>query len=101
MAQNIPQLVSQTIRKIDPDAEVVLFGSQARGDSHDESDWDFLIISDKLAQKEEKRKLRNVLLDIELEQEVIISQIVMTHNDWKNSTGLPLHEDIINEGQWV
>lgn len=100
-SEHIPQLVSKTVRQIDPNAEVVLFGSQARGDSHDESDWDFLIISDKLAQKEEKRKLRSVLLDIELEQEIIISQIVMTPNDWKNSTGMPLHEDIINEGQWV
>ncbi len=99
--EQIPRLVSQAVRQLDPEAEVVLFGSRARGDSHDESDWDFLIISDKLVQKEEKRRLRDVLLDVELEQEVIISQIVMTPKDWKNAAGRPLHEDITDEGQWV
>jgi len=98
---NIPQQVKEVVLALDSEAEVVLFGSQARGDSHEESDWDFLIISDKLAQKEEKRRLRSVLLDMELQDEVIISQIVMTPNEWKRSTGMPLYEEITNEGQWV
>jgi predicted nucleotidyltransferase len=101
MRQNIPQQVKKAVLTLDPEAEVVLFGSRARGDSHEESDWDFLIISNKLAQKEEKRNLRSVLLDLELEEEVIISQIVMTPDKWKRSDGMPLHEDITNEGQWV
>lgn len=33
--------------EVDPEAEVVLFGSRARGDFHDESDWDDLILVDK------------------------------------------------------
>ena len=40
---NIPQLVKEKILEIDKNAEVILFGSRARGDFHEESDWDFLV----------------------------------------------------------
>ncbi len=32
---------------VDSEAEVVLFGSRARGDFHDESDWDVLVLVNK------------------------------------------------------
>ncbi|MBK9980810.1 MAG: nucleotidyltransferase domain-containing protein [Saprospiraceae bacterium] len=38
------QLVKHEIKGIDPNAEVILFGSRARGDFREDSDWDFLIL---------------------------------------------------------
>jgi predicted nucleotidyltransferase len=35
---NIPQLVKEKILEIDENAQVILFGSRARGDFHGESD---------------------------------------------------------------
>jgi predicted nucleotidyltransferase len=32
--------IKKTVLNVDSEAEVVLFGSRARGDFHDESDWD-------------------------------------------------------------
>ena len=36
--------VKQTIHEIEPEADIILYGSRARGDAHPESDWDFLIL---------------------------------------------------------
>ncbi len=41
---DIVNLVKQEVIKIDPKAEVFLFGSRARGDFRKDSDWDFLIL---------------------------------------------------------
>ena len=36
-----------------PDAQLILFGSQARNDAHEESDWDLLILlNDKYLQQD-------------------------------------------------
>jgi predicted nucleotidyltransferase len=32
--------VKQTVHEIEPDADIILYGSRARGDAHAESEWD-------------------------------------------------------------
>jgi predicted nucleotidyltransferase len=36
--------VKQAVHEVEPEADIVLYGSRARGDAHAESDWDFLIL---------------------------------------------------------
>lgn len=38
--------LKQILHSYDTGAEIILFGSRARGDWDEESDWDFLILSD-------------------------------------------------------
>ena len=40
----ILQRISSTIKNKDPQAEVILFGSRARGNASIDSDWDILIL---------------------------------------------------------
>ena len=49
---NQKEHILQAIRRVRGEVipvsgKVVLFGSQARGDAHDDSDWDLLILIDK------------------------------------------------------
>ena len=46
--KHIIQAIIDTAKSVVPQgAEVILFGSQARGDARDGSDWDVLILLDK------------------------------------------------------
>ncbi len=34
--------IKQAIHTVEPDAEIILYGSHARGDAYSDSDWDLL-----------------------------------------------------------
>ena len=43
----ILEKVKEIVHATDPEAEVILFGSRARGDAMEDSDWDILILTPK------------------------------------------------------
>ncbi len=43
----ILELIRNTIREVEPEAQIILYGSRARGDAREDSDWDVLTIIDK------------------------------------------------------
>jgi uncharacterized protein len=59
--------VKQSIHEIAPDADIILYGSRARGDAHPESDWDFLILLDGVVDDARTDAIRHRLYDIEWE----------------------------------
>ena len=68
--------VKATALYFDPNAEVILFGSRARGDYRKDSDWDFLILMDKPVDWKLKDKIRDKIFDTELETETAIFSLV-------------------------
>ncbi len=90
--------VKDSVKKIDPDANVILFGSKARGDSKSDSDWDFLILTSQNASEKFKRIIRENLIDIELEAEEVISTIIFSKNRWRKYKNTSLFNNIIAEG---
>ncbi len=42
--KRIRSLISNTIRQAEPSAQIILYGSRARGDARQNSDWDVLVI---------------------------------------------------------
>ena len=92
--------ISSSVHRSDPNAEVFLFGSRARGDNRWDSDWDLLILTDgsKITQETED-KFREPLYDIELESGQIISTFLYTKDDWKDHLKYsPLFENVTKEG---
>ena len=68
--------VKESVRSLDPDARVIVFGSRARGDNKPTSDWDFLILTSGPVNDQLKRKIRSGLIDTELEAEEVISTLI-------------------------
>jgi len=94
------QAIREILHRIDPQAEVILYGSEARGDATVESDIDILILVDK-----EKLTYQDVisftypLYDLELTENVRISPIVYTRKQWNNRPfKTPFYVNVINEG---
>jgi len=90
--------VKEDILSIDKNARIILFGSRARGDADQESDWDILILTSFPANEENKKVFRYKLLDTEIETEQAISTLVYTKDSWKDYQVTPLYQNIETEG---
>lgn len=94
----IPELVRAEIQNIEENTQVILFGSRARGDNRQDSDWDFLILMDQEVTAALKDEIRERLYEIELETGEVISTIIHQKEEWEERTVTPIHQIIEEEG---
>jgi predicted nucleotidyltransferase len=98
-SQHIAQEIRQYVNAVDPTAEVILYGSRARGDERQDSDWDILILTDGQADLIVERKFRDKLYDLELESGESLSVFVYSKNDWHSTQRIsPFYRNVIGEG---
>jgi predicted nucleotidyltransferase len=93
--------VKKAVREVEPDADIILYGSRSRGDSVSDSDWDFLILVDGSVSSERTDRIRHRLYEIEWEAGAVLSSIVRSREEW-NSPGyrsLPFHQIVEQEGK--
>ena len=97
---NITQLISSRIKNKDPKAEIILFGSHARGEAREDSDWDVLILIDQDKQSRLiEKKYRDEMFELELEIGQPISTFVFSKADWNTKYSItPLYKNIQKEG---
>lgn len=91
-------LVKSEIGDIYPGAEVILFGSRARGDFRDDSDWDFLILVDSRVDLQSKEMTLERIYDLELRTDSVISIFIHTRKDWEDRAITPIYQEITKEG---
>lgn len=97
--QHIGQLIRHYINAIDPKADVILYGSRARGDERPDSDWDILVLTDYSVNLITERKFRDKLYDLELETGEPLSIFVYSKNDWQTKQRItPFYENVTQEG---
>lgn len=91
--------IKNLVKEIDPTADIILYGSRARGDEFPESDWDLLILVNSETDIEYERTFRHRLYDIELELGEAFSVFVYNKKEWKlNHWMTPLYHNIAKEG---
>ena len=92
--------IKTSIIKEDPNAEIFLYGSRARGDDHKKSDWDILILVDKERVTDKiEDKFRDPLYNIELDSGQIISAMIYPKDYWNNFLKFsPLYNNVKREG---
>ena len=97
---HIIQAIGHKARSVVPEGtQIVLFGSQARGDAHEDSDWDILILLDKdrigLNDYDDfAYPLREFGWDIG----ECINTILYTKEDWQHRSYTPLYKNVMKEG---
>ena len=98
--QYIVSLIQSKIKKKNSKAEVILFGSHARGEAQIDSDWDILILLDSLhVTRQMEKEYREELFEVELEIGEPISTFVYSKQDWESRHSItPLYKSIKREG---
>ena len=97
--KHIAKLIRKTISSIDPDAEVILYGSRARGDESYDSDWDILVLTDYQVNSGIERRFRNKLYDLELETGESFSVFAYSKHDWQSiQKATPFFQNVSREG---
>jgi predicted nucleotidyltransferase len=97
--QRVSQLIRDCIKSVDSDAEVILYGSRARGDERLDSDWDILVLTDYPVDLAAERKFREKLYDLELETGEPFSLFVYSKEHWRTKQSItPFYENVIQEG---
>lgn len=98
-ASYIKQKIKAQINRIDENAEIILFGSRARGEEREDSDWDILILTDYPTDIKIERKFRNELYNLELESNECFSVFVYSKKEWENKQKYsPFYENVTTEG---
>lgn len=95
----ISSLIKQEVARIDSSAQVILYGSRARGNERIDSDWDILILTDYPVDINKERQFRNLLYDLELETGEPLSVFVYSINEWNTKQIItPFYHNVIKEG---
>ena len=94
----IPTEVKSAVQRIDREAKVILFGSRARGDHHADSDWDFLILTPRKASAFYQDQIRELLYELELAREQVITSIIESEEDWIHYRESELYQVVLREG---
>ena len=87
MNQQIFNEIQTLKREILPNEKVILFGSQARGDAHEDSDWDLLVLLNKAERNfiEDHSKYAYPFAELGLKYSTYISAKIYTVKDWESN----------------
>ena len=97
--QNISKLIRSYVDDIDSNAEVILYGSRARGDERTDSDWDILILTSYPTDLKMENVFRNKLYELELETGESFSVFAYSKNDWNTKQKItPFFHNVSQEG---
>lgn len=92
--------IRRTAKQVSPeDSTIMLFGSRARGDNHDNSDWDILILLNK--KKVELKDYDDIVYPLRVkgwELNEIINTILFTKAEWQEKSFTPFHKNVEEEG---
>lgn len=77
--------------------KIILFGSRARGDAWEGSDYDFLVVVDQVTKDVRKilQEINSTILD---KYDQMVSYIVWTEEEWAFKKGFPVGLNIVKEG---
>ena len=90
--------VKNRIKKIDPKVRILLFGSRARKDATDNSDWDFLILTNLAVNRELKNRISDELFETELETDEVLSGVIQNTELWKQYSFTSFYQNVTSEG---
>ena len=97
--EQIIDLIRNTIHDVEPTATIILYGSRARGDHRENSDWDVLAIVDKpRLSLQEKGNIQYTIWvkGLDLGEEINVS--TYTKKQWETAPPSLFKHNVMKEG---
>jgi predicted nucleotidyltransferase len=94
------QRCKKAIREVAPDADVILYGSRARGDADEYSDYDILIIVNGPVNMSLKEDILSNVYPLELESGAVLTLITYSKQKWDSLLyrAMPFHKNVDRDG---
>ena len=97
--RRISNLISARVHELDPQAQVILYGSRARGDERVDSDWDILVLTQYPVDLKIEKTFRDHLYDLELETGEPLSLFVFSSDQWNTTLKIsPFYHSVMEQG---
>ncbi len=92
--------IRRAVRAVEPGAEIILYGSRARGDAEPESDWDLLILVDGPVDGDRKTAIRHRLYEVEWDSDEVLTSMIFSREDWNSPLyrAMPFHQNVDRDG---
>jgi len=95
----ILSMIRDTIREAEPNAQIILYGSRARGDAREDSDWDVLAIVDKpRLSLSDRSRLQYPIWDKGLDMGEEINVFSYTRKQWEQAPPSMFKHNVMTEG---
>ncbi len=90
----------RAVKELEPSAEILLYGSRARGQSDLDSDYDLLIITEKDATVEREISFRDALFPVELDSGDVLTLMLVSRKEWESPlyAAIPFYRTVRKEG---
>ena len=88
------------IQEVAPDASVILYGSQARGDAREDSDYDLLVLVDGEVEALLERAIVGGLVPLEVRTGQVLTVLIYRRSQWDSALyrAMPFHKNVTREG---
>jgi predicted nucleotidyltransferase len=90
----------KAIRQVVPDADVILYGSRARGDADKYSDYDILVLTNGPADLRVHEKMIESIYPLELDTGAVLTLAIYNKQQWDTPLyrAMPFHRNVDREG---
>lgn len=97
---SVTERIRELVNGIEPEAEMILYGSHARGEAEPDSDWDILIITDRILSWDEEQKLRSIIYRYEVASDTVLSLVIHSKKEWENPLFqlTPFYKNVVRDG---
>ena len=91
---------AEAIRQVVPDADVILYGSRARGEANEYSDYDILVLTGGAADIPMHERMIESIFPLELDTGAVLTLAIYNREQWDTPLyrAMPFHKNVDREG---